>query len=96
MTICQINTIKCDKIKNKLNIKFHCALVYDEKYIKAKVKVFDGVIKANFLDNKIPKENKHYVCIVCVTIDSVMRIKKKNYFQVFFRRMLIQVENKQG
>ena len=27
-----------DKIKNTLNIKFHSMLVYDEKYIKAKVK----------------------------------------------------------
>ena len=45
-----------DKIKNKLNIKFHSASVYDEKYIKSKVKEFDGVIKTNFLGNKIPKE----------------------------------------
>ena len=27
-----------DKIKNKLNIKFHSASVYDEKYKKTKVK----------------------------------------------------------
>ena len=49
----------------------------------AKVKGFDGVIETNFLGNKIPKENKHYACITCVTIDSVMRIEKKNYAQVF-------------
>ena len=30
-----------DKIKNKLNIKFHSKPVYDEKYIKAKVSEFD-------------------------------------------------------
>ena len=71
------NTI-LDKIKNKLNIKFHCAYVYDEKYIKFKVKEFDGVIDTNFLGNKIPKEYKHYTCIACVTIDSVMRVEKKN------------------
>ena len=45
-----------DKIKKKLNIKFHSASFYDEKYIKSKVKEFDGVIKTNFLGNKIPKE----------------------------------------
>ena len=33
-----------EKIKNKLNIKFHSILVYDETYIKGKVKEFDGVI----------------------------------------------------
>ena len=50
--------------------------VYDEKYIKAEVREFNGVIKTNFLGNEIPKENVHYTCIACITIDSVMRIKK--------------------
>ena len=71
-----------DKIKEKLNIKFYSTPVYDEKYIKAKVRRFDGVIKTNLLGDKIPKENKHYTCIACITIDSVMRVEKKNYPQV--------------
>ena len=48
-----------DKTKNKLNIEFHSAPVYDKKYIKNKVKEFDRVIKTKFLSNKIPKENKN-------------------------------------
>ena len=36
-----------DKIKEKLNIKFHSMSVYDEKYIKAKVREFNGAIKTN-------------------------------------------------
>ena len=59
------NTI-WDKIKETLNIKFHSMPVYDEKYIKAKVSEFDGVIKTTFL-----------------TIDSVMRMEKKIYPQVY-------------
>ena len=47
-----------DKIKNKLNIKFYSASVHDEKYIKAKTKEFDGVIKIIFLRNKIQKKKK--------------------------------------
>ena len=70
-----------DKIKEKLNIKFHRTPVYDEKYIKDEVRAFDSVIKANFLGDKIPKENKHYTCIDCVTIDSVMKMRKENYPQ---------------
>ena len=34
-----------DKIKEALNIKFHSMPVYDEKYVKAKVREFNGVIK---------------------------------------------------
>ena len=69
----------CDKIKEKLNIKFHSMSIYDEKYIKAKVREFNGVIKTNFLGDEVPKVNKHYTCIACITIDSVMRMEKKNY-----------------
>ena len=67
----------CDKIKEKLNIKFHSMPIYDQTYIKAKVREFDGVIKTNFLGDGIPKENMHYTCIACITIDSVMRMDKK-------------------
>ena len=44
------------KIKGKFSIKFHSMLVCDEKYIKAKVKEFNGVIKTNFLMMKCQKK----------------------------------------
>ena len=31
--------------------------VYDDQYIKAKVREFNGVIKRNFLGDEIPKES---------------------------------------
>ena len=40
--------------------------VYDEKYMKAKVREFNGVIKTNFLGDKIPKESMHYTWIPCI------------------------------
>ena len=72
-----------NKIIRELNIKLHSMHVYDEKYIKAKVGEFNGVIKTNFLGCEVPKENIHYTCIACITIDSVMKIEKKNYPQVY-------------
>ena len=65
-------------IKNKLQIKFHSEPVYEQKYLKAKVTEFDGVIKTNVLGNGVPKENMHYTCIACLSIDSVIKINKKN------------------
>ena len=41
------------------------------------------MIKRNFLGDKIPKESMHYTCIVCITIDYVMRMEKKSYPQVY-------------
>ena len=67
-----------EKIKEALGIKFHSMLACDEKYIKAKVREFHGVIKTNFLGNKITKESILCTCIACITIDYVMRMEKKN------------------
>ena len=64
-------------IKNKLNIKFHSQPIYENKYLKAKVREFDGSIKTNFLGNNVPKENTHCTCIACITLDSVLKMHKK-------------------
>ena len=83
-----------DKIKKKLSIKLHSMPVYDEKYIKAKVREFNGVIKTNFLGDKIPKKSMHYTCIACITIDSVMRMEKKNYPQVYLEECKYKMKKK--
>ena len=44
-----------DAIKNKLKIKFYSDPVYECKYLKTKVKEYDGTIKTIFLGNGIPK-----------------------------------------
>ena len=66
-------------IKNKLGIKFHSEPIYEKKYLKAKIREFDGDIKTNFLSNGLPKKNTCYTCIACITIDSVIRMNKKIY-----------------
>ena len=54
-----------DKIKKTLSIKFHNTLVHNEKYIKAKVREFGGVIKTNFLSDEVPKKKRtlHLHCL---------------------------------
>ena len=65
-----------DVIKDKLGIKFHSELVYENKYLKAKVREFDAVIKTDFLGYGMPKEDMYYTCIACITIDFVLTIDK--------------------
>ena len=84
-----------DFIKNKLGIKFHREPVYDKTYIKTEVREFSGKIKTNFLGNEVPKENMHYTCIACITIDSVMRIDKKNHLQVYLEECKYRVKKTQ-
>ena len=79
-----------DVIKNKLNIKFHSEPIYENKYLKAKVREFDGSIKANFLGNNVPKENTYYTCIACITL--VLKMGKKNYPQVYLEECKYKVK----
>ena len=43
----------------------------------------------------MPKENKHYTCIACITIDSVMRMDKKNYPQVYLEECKYKIKRTQ-
>ena len=79
-----------DAIKYKLGIKFHSKPAYEYKYLKAKIKEFDSAIKTNFLGNDMPKENMHYKCIACITIDSVMGIDKNKLPQAYFEECKIE------
>ena len=38
------------------------------------------------------KENIHYACIVCITINSVMKIEKKNYPEVYLEECKYKVK----
>ena len=84
-----------DVIKDKLGIKFHSEPVYEYKYLKAKVKEFDGVIKTNFLGKGIPKENMHYAYIACVTVNYVMKLNKKYFPQVYLEESKYKIKKRQ-
>ena len=76
-----------NKIKELLGgIKFHSEPIYDDSYIKTKVKTFSTIIKTLFDGNEIPKERVERVCIACISVDSVLKIDKKNYPQVYFEQ----------
>ena len=76
----------------KLTIKSHSQPIYENKYLKAKVREFDGYIKTNFLGNDLPKENTYYTCIACITIDSIIKMNKKNYPQVYLEECKYKIK----
>ena len=81
-----------DAIKNKLGIKLHIKPIYENKYLKTKAREHDGAIKTNFLGNGISKINMHYTWVACITIDSVIRMNKKNYPQVYLEECKYKVK----
>ena len=81
-----------NKIQSILNVKFHSQPIYDDKYIKTKVKTLNNSINTLFSGDEIPKERIHYVCISAICIDSVLKRDKKYYSQVYLEQL--QVQNK--
>ena len=47
------------------------------------------------MGNDIPKENMHYTCIACITIDSVLTIDKKNHPQVYLEECKYRIKKTQ-
>ena len=73
-------------IKNKPGIN-HSQPIYENKYLKAKVREFNGNIKTNFLGNNVPEENTYSTFIACITLDSVLKMNKKKLSTKLFRRV---------
>ena len=74
-----------NKIKNILNVKFHSQPIYDDKYIKAKVKTLNNMINT-FFSGDVPKGIIHYVCISAMCIDFVSRNDRKIDLQVYLEQ----------
>ena len=67
-----------NKIKELLGgVKFHSEPIYDDSYVKSKVKTLSEMIKTFFNGNEIPKKRIEYVCIACISVDSILKINKK-------------------
>ena len=81
-----------NKIKEILDIKFHSKPVYDEKYIRTKAKTFNGVNNTIFWSNNT--ERTHYTCIAVICIDSIMKMNKKNYPQVYLKECRYEIKKK--
>ena len=81
------------KVKNNLKTVFDSEPVYNEKYLKAKIKSYDGKINTNF-HNKIPKEGSHCICSSIVLINTVFRKGKNYYPQVFLEECKYVVKEK--
>ena len=60
-------------------------IIYDDQYIKTKVKTFKTV-KALFSDDIIPEEKVEWECISCISVDSALKIDKKYYPQVYLEQ----------
>ena len=81
-----------NKFKKLQGTKFHSQPIYDDKYIKTKVKTFNSMINTFFLGSKIPRERNHYIYIAAIYIHFVLKVDKKNYPQVYLEQCKYKIK----
>ena len=84
-----------NKIKELLGVKFFSEPIYEDKYIKTKVNTFSSKINTLFSGDDILKERVQYTCISCISIDSVLRVNKKNYPQVYLEQCKYKMKKRE-
>ena len=74
-----------EKISDLIGKKINSELVFDDKYINAKIKPYNNDIITNFRDEnnnkKVPKKYCAYECFSLIALDSVINMGKKHYPQ---------------
>ena len=74
-------------VRKLLKLKFTVNPIRDDKYIIAKLKIFNITNRTTFTDNIIPIERNNYTCIAAIDIDSVLKIdNKRAYSQAYLEQ----------
>ena len=73
-------------IRKLLKVDFTVGPVRDDKYLVAKLKIFDRINRTTFTNNAIPIERNRYTCIPAIDIDSVPKIDKRVYPQAYLEQ----------
>ena len=67
-------------VRKRLKLKFAVGPIRDDKYIIAKLKIFNKINRTTFTDDIIPMERNNYTCIAAIDIDSVLKIDNKRAY----------------
>ena len=67
-------------VRKLLKVKFTVGPVPDDKYLIAKLKIFNGINRTTFTNNPTPIERTSYNCIPAIDIDSVLKIDNKRTY----------------
>ena len=84
-------------VRKLLKLKFTVGPVRDDKYIIAKLKIFNKINRTTFTDDIIPIERNNYACIPAIDIDSVLKIdNKRAYPQAYLEQCKDKLKKRRG
>ena len=84
-----------NKIKSLLKKELNSEPVYNDKYIKTKIKIYDNRVYTNFQNNKIPKDNEYCLCLSVILLDSIFVNSDKEYYpQIFLEEFKYMIKDR--
>ena len=72
------------KIEDLKKIELNALQVYDDRYIKTKIRTFGDKVYANFRGSNVPEDDMECESFTAISIDSLVVYDKKYYLQVYF------------
>ena len=70
-----------DRVSNCLKKQIYSEPVYNEKYLKAKIKSYESIISTNFQNDELPRKSSLCIYLLVILIDSVFKLGENYYRQ---------------
>ena len=83
-----------NKIKSLIKKEFNSEPVYNDKYIKTKIKIYNDRVYTNFQHNKIPKDYEYCACLPVILLDSIFVNLSKEYYPQKFLEFKYEINDK--
>ena len=71
------------KIEGLNNIELNVLPVYDDRYIKTKIRTYGDKLYTKFRGLKVPENDIEYETSTVISIDSLLAYQNKYYVQVY-------------
>ena len=81
------------KIEDIKNIELDALPVYDNKYIKTKIRTYGNNVYTYFRDLNVPKDDIECESFTVISTDSLLVYNKKYYLQVFLDNCAYKIVN---
>ena len=73
-----------NKTKNLIKKELNSEPVYNDKYIKTKIKIYNDKVYTNFQHSKIQKDDEYCTCLSAILLDSIFVNSNKEYYPEIF------------
>ena len=71
--------------------------MYNDKYIKIEIKIYNNRVYTNFQHNKMLKDNENFACLSVILLDSVFVNSDKEYYpQILLEECKYAIKNKKN